>query len=224
MASAMQTMASADFLPAMKRLGFRKKGLEFRWGRPGEPQVIVDLQSRSMGLTTLFVSVAIVPQPWIDLYEWFRGEPVGDLTLGQALFENRINPPPDVALRLPDRSGVPGADGEFSTHVSPTQEWTFETDEEAAHCGRRLTMKMEGLVPRLQNLLDPDALVRFVQQPGGGDGDLRANRRSQAMIVATMLAGRQPSEELLSALEFLRTLSSARRTVEWVELQQSKLT
>lgn len=65
MVRSMQTVLDGDFGSMMRGFGFRKKGLDYRLGGPGQPQVMVAIQGQSLpGLpTTLLVDVGVFPQP-----------------------------------------------------------------------------------------------------------------------------------------------------------------
>lgn len=139
---------------------------------------------------------------------------------GAFLLRNRIDPPEDVAFRLPNSPRPSDLPGVPKSHVSNTQEWTFATEDEAVHCGRRLALKMGQIVPQLMCLLDPVALANFVSQPEELRGELRSDLPGRATTVACMLAQLPPSPELGAAMAELKAMPNGRRLVEWVELQQ----
>lgn len=224
MTNSIKTLFAGDFGSTMESLGFRKKGVDFRYGAAQEPQVMMKIQSQSVpGVNTAFlVDVGLMPQPLLNAYRWLRGEPVSDLEFHHFYLRNRINPPDDVALRLPVYSDPGSIADSPESRVSATQEWAFATNDEAEHCSRRLAMKMQQIVPQLLDLLDPIALAEFVSRPKEERGELRSVLPDRAMIVATMLAQRPPSPELDAAIDELKT-RKGRQVLDWVELQQRGL-
>ena len=209
-------MLAPEFRPAVKALGFRRTGRTYRLGAKGQDQGVINLQGSSgsgFGATIFYVNLALMPRIWLEFGSWFSNSALKDdpdEVFG--VLRNRLLAPIDVAAR---------SRGDSLTGI-PSQQWRFSNDEEAEHCGRRLTMLVErDVAPLLDELRDPVKLLDFVVRPEAERGVFREIEPGPEVLTAVLLADSGPSERVDSALKKLR-LQGIDRVVEWVEMRLSR--
>lgn len=217
MARAIDSMVSLGFNAAMKELGFRRTGRTYRLGAKGESQGLVNLQgsSGSGGGTTLFyVNLNIVPKAWNEFEAWSQGkEIVGDPDYMGGVLRNRLPAPIDIAFRY--------IAGDGNTSIV-RQQWSFSDEDEAEHCGRRLTMLVERDVAPLFAQLkdDPHQLIDFFSRPADERGVLPRLGTGRSILAAVLLAGHGPSAELDGVVAELGRTGGNEKVLGWVDLRQ----
>ena len=211
-------MTGLGFNSAMKKLGFRRTGRTYRLGAKGESQGLVNLQGSSGsggGNTVFYVNLNIVPKAWKEFAAWSTGKDVvedPDYTGG--VLRNRLLAPADVAFRY--------MTGDRSTRIFE-QQWSFSGQDEAEHCGRRLTMIVErDVAPLFARLRDsPQEIIDFFSKPQAERGVLPRLGTQPSILAAVLLADHGPSAALDRAVEELRNTKAGEKILEWVHLRST---
>ena len=218
-ARSIDSMTALGFNIAMKELGFRRTGRTYRLGAKGESQGLVNLQgsSGSGGSTTLFyVNLNVIPKAWNEFAAWSRGKDVvGDPDYTVGVLRNRLPSPIDVAYRY--------VAGDGNTSIV-RQQWSFSDEDEAEHCGRRLTMIIERDVAPLFAQLKDDThqLLDFFSRPAGERGVLPRLGTRPSTLAAVLLADRGPSAELDRAVDELSNHKGGEEVLRWVHMRTTK--
>lgn len=180
--------------PRLKELGFRRTGRTYRLGAKDENQSTITIQagsSASRTERTFYVWVSVIPRAYVAFRTRF--DPSGtpdDPAIRFALVSERLDAPREVCQVRVDY---------FGQEQVMADRWCFGTEQQAARCGSLLVEAVVDLLPILETLRSPEALVEHYDLPSEMVGPLPKKGPMASTTRAIILSdlGRTPLLETL---------------------------
>lgn len=201
--------------PGLRQLGFRRTGRTYRLGAKCENQCTISIQASTDAGTPgriFYVWVSVIPFAYVA-YSTRNSESgvPDDPPYDRALLSRRLKAPREVSQVRTDNSG--------REIVEPTR-WYYDDEIQSMRCGSLLVETVAGLLPMLERLRTPDAIIDHYDLPVELQGPLPKNGPMAPMTQAVILSDLGPSPRLESLISEVRA-DGYDEIADWVEARAS---
>lgn len=197
--------------PGLKELGFRRTGRTYRLGAKGENQSTISIQASTDAGTPgriFYVWVSVIPSAYVaystrNLESGVPEDPPYD----RALMSRRLKAPREVSQVRTNISG--------HEIVEPTR-WYYDDEMQSMRCGSLLVQTVAGLLPMLNSLRSPEAIIHHYDLPVEAQGPLPKNGPMAPMTQAVLLSDLGFTPRLESLIDEVRS-EGYDEIADWVE-------